>query len=248
MDNKQQLITLTLCALTAISLPLAAEEPPLETPLWQQAVEAGLNGSSGNSQNMSLHLGYNAARKNAEDGWKFSSAYDKAESDGVESRNQLFADLRKDWFWNDSPWFAYTQGRYDRDNFKVWDYRLAGTVGSGYEFIKNDTWYLTGRFGLGGNKTYGGTDEQATSEALLALDMTWNISQQEVLDFNTTFYPNLDESGEYRNITSFNWKMKMTETGTLAMKIGLVNEYDSIASEGSDKNDFKYNISLAWGF
>ncbi len=248
MRNRHRLITLTLCSLTIISLPSLAEEAPAQDTGWKQAVEAGLNGSSGNSDSMSLHLGYTATRKDDEDGWKFASAYDKAESDGVESRNQFFADLQKDWFWSGSPWFAFAQSRYDWDDFKDWDSRLSATGGAGYEFIKNDEWYLAGRFGLGGNKTYGDANEEFTSEAMLALDGVWTISDREVFDFNTTFYPNLEESGEYRNITSVNWKMKMSETGNLAMKIGLINEYDSLAAEGTDKNDFKYNISLAWGF
>jgi len=242
MRIKQCLATLTLCAVVAISSPLAAEENT-----WKNDVEAGLNGSSGNSDSLSLHAGHTASYKDEEDGWKFSTAYDKAKSDGVESRNQFIADLQKDWFWNGSPWFAFAQSRYDWDKFKDWDYRLAASGGTGYEFINDGTWYLTGRFGLGGNKTFGDLEEVFTREAILAFNAAWTISERESVDFNTTFYPSLDESGEYRNISAFNWKMKMTDKGSLAMKIGLINEYDSLAPEGTNKNDFKYNLSLVWG-
>lgn len=242
MRIKQSLATLTLCALVAISAPLAAKESG-----WKNEVEAGLNGSSGNSDSLSLHAGYTAAYKDEEDGWKFAAAYDKAKSDGVESRNQFFADLQKDWYWSGSPWFSFAQGRYDWDRFKEWDYRLSASGGAGYEFINNDTWYLTGRFGLGGNKTYGDLEEAFTTEAIVAFNAAWTISERESVEFNTTFYPNLEESGEYRNISAFNWKMKMTDKGSLAMKIGLINEYDSLAPEGTEKSDFKYNLSLAWG-
>lgn len=248
MRNRHRLITLTLCSFTAITQPLSAEESPTPDSTWKQAVEAGLNGSNGSSDSLSLHLGYTASRKGEEDGWKFLSAFDKAESGGVESRNQFFADLQREWFWQGNPWFGFVQGRYDKDKFKDWDYRLSATGGAGYEFIKHENWYLNGRLGLGGNRTYGDTDEAFTTEALLALDAVWAISEREAVDFNTTFYPNLEESDEYRNITSLNWKMRMTEAGNLAMKIGLINSYDSLASEVTGKNDFKYNFSLTWGF
>jgi putative salt-induced outer membrane protein YdiY len=216
--------------------------------MWKHEVEAGLNGSSGNSETMNLHAGYTGSYKDADHGWKFTSAYDKAKSDGVESRNQFFADLLKDWYWSDNPWFAFAQGRYDWDEFKDWDYRLSASGGAGYTFIDSDSWYLAGRIGLGGNKTYGDADEELTAEALLGLEAAWTISEREAVDFKTTFYPSLEESGEYRNITAFNWRMTMTEQGTLAMKIGMINEYDSQAPVGTEKNDFKYHLSLVWGF
>ncbi len=242
MPNTRRFATLTLCSLAAISNAFAAEEPS-----WKHEVEAGLNGSTGNSESMNLHAGYTGSYKDADHGWKFVTAYDKAKSDGVESRNQFFADLLKDWFWNGSPWFAFAQGRYDWDEFKDWDYRLSASGGAGYEFINNDSWYLAGRFGLGGNKTYGDADEEFTPEAILGMEAAWTISERESVDFKTTFFPSLEESGEYRNITTFNWRMTMSEQGKLAMKIGLINEYDSLAAPGTEKSDFKYNLSLVWG-
>ena len=245
MPILSRLATLTLCTLCVITLPLAAAEE--EAPSWKHEIDAGLNGSSGNSESMNLHTGYTGSYKDDDHGWKITAAYDKAESDGEESRNQFFADLLKDWYWSDSPWFAFVQGRYDWDEFKEWDYRLSASAGAGYEFIDNDSWYLAGRLGLGGSKTYGGEDEESTPEAILGLEAEWNISERESVDFKTTFYPSLEESGEYRNITTFNWKMAISARGNLAMKIGLINEYDSLAPEGTDKSDFKYNLSLVWG-
>ena len=241
MRIKHSLATLTLYVV-AISTSLAED-----TSDWKHDVEVGLNGSSGNSESLSLHAGYNASYKDADHGWKFATAYDKAKSDGVESRNQFIADLQRDWLMHDSPWFAYAQGRYDWDKFKDWDYRLSASGGAGYAFLNTDSWRLTGRLGVGGNKTFGDMEETFTPEALIAFDGAWSISEREAVDFNTTFYPNLDKSGEYRNLSSFNWKMQINDRGTLAMKIGLINEYDSLAPEGTDRNDFKYNLSLVWG-
>jgi putative salt-induced outer membrane protein YdiY len=225
-----------------MSSPLAAEEPR-----WKHEVETGLNGATGNSESISIHVAYSGKYKDEDHGWKFITAYDKAKSDGEVSRNQFYADLLKDWYWNSSPWFAFTQGRYDWDEFKDWDYRLSGSAGAGYEFINDDSWYLVGRIGLGGNKTYGEVDKVFTREATLGLDAAWAISERESVDFKTTFYPSLEEQGEYRNITAFNWRMVMSEQINLAMKIGLLNEYDSLADPGTEKSDFKYNLSLVWG-
>ncbi|MES9990856.1 MAG: DUF481 domain-containing protein [Candidatus Thiodiazotropha sp.] len=241
MISRYAVPALYFFTLLVISSNLYSEEQ------WKHELEVGLNGASGNSESINLHTGYSGSYKDDNHGWKLITAYDKARSDGVESRNQFFADLLKDWYWVGNPWFAFVQGRYDWDEFKDWDYRLSASAGAGYEFIKNDSFYLVGRAGLGGNKTYREDEEAFTQETTLGLDAAWTISERESVDFKTTFYPSLEEQGEYRNISSFNWRMTMSEQGTLAMKIGLINEYDSQAAPGTEKSDFKYHLSLVWG-
>jgi putative salt-induced outer membrane protein YdiY len=243
----------TLSLNSAIATAEEALEPDaglLSTGLlqgWERELEVGINGSDGNSESLSIHAGFKADYKDSEDVWKFRAAYDKASSDGEESRNQFFADLEKDWLWTESDWFAFAQGRYDWDEYKDWDQRISFSVGPGYQFVKNNTWDISGRVGLGGNKTYGNEDEDFTLEALLGMNVGWTISERESVDFATTYYPSLDDGGEYRNITTLDWKMKMEERGKLAMKIGLSNEYDSEATGDDEKNDFKYYLALVWG-
>ena len=74
---------------------------------WQTAalIEHNDSGAAANPQ-IAVDTDGNASYKDMDDGWKFATAYDKAKSDGVVSRNQFFADLQKDWLMHDSPWFA----------------------------------------------------------------------------------------------------------------------------------------------
>jgi putative salt-induced outer membrane protein YdiY len=242
MPIRDSLTALALCLTALLTTPLFAEG---ET--WLHEIDLGLNGVTGNSESITIHTGYSGKYKDENHGWKLIAAYDKAKSDGEISRNQFFTDLLKDWFWNANPWFAFLQGRYDWDELKDWDYRLSGSAGLGYEFVHDESWYVVGRIGLGGNETYGDMEEVFTKEASFGLDASWIISERQSVDFKTTFYPSLEEDGEYRNITTFNWKMLMSEQERLGIKIGLSNEYDSLAAPGTEKSDFKYNLSLVWG-
>jgi hypothetical protein len=52
--------------------------------------------------------------------------------------------------------------------------------------------------------------------------------------------------GEYRNLTAFDWVLDLNSYVGVALKLGLLNEYDSSTEEGISKNDFKYTVSLAW--
>jgi hypothetical protein len=84
-------------------------------------------------------------------------------------------------------------------------------------------------------------------EALLGLDNKWTISDHQSVEFNTTFYPSLEELGEFRNISEFDWNIALADMKNLSLKLGLVNNYDSLSAEDSKKNDFKYRVLLVFG-
>ncbi|MET0043152.1 MAG: DUF481 domain-containing protein, partial [Candidatus Thiodiazotropha sp. 6PLUC3] len=107
-------------------------------------------------------------------------------------------------------------------------------------------WDIASRAGLGGFISRGDGEDISTPELLLGLDLGWIISEHERFEFSNAFYPDLDETGEYRNLTTINWAMKMSEARNLAIKLGLKNEYDSSASDEQEKNDFTYHLSLIW--
>ncbi|MET0027561.1 MAG: DUF481 domain-containing protein [Candidatus Thiodiazotropha sp.] len=226
--------------------PAHAEENEEAPPTWHHQVELGANGSSGNTQASQLHAGYSADYADDYDTWKFVSAYDRAESNDELSAKRFFADLKKEWLWPDIPWFGFMQGRYDNDDFKDWQYRVSASAGVGYQHYKDDNWYVATRYGIGGNISRGDDYDVSTPELMLALDTKWHINEIQSFDFTTAFYPDLDDAGEYRNLTALNWSIKLAEESNLALKLGLTNEYNSSVEEGTDNNDFTYNFSLAW--
>jgi len=214
---------------------------------WKRRVDIGVTGAAGKSENMDITAGFSASYEDEDTRWAHRTAYQRQESDGAVSENNFFATLQRDWLRPDSPWFHFAQGRFDWDEFKDWDYRLAGSGGAGYDFIKRDDYRLRGRAGLGGNQTVGGEREEFTPEALLGLDVDWRINSRQSLTFANTLHPNLGESGEFRNLTELNWNFDLDKEAGLGLKIGLSNEYDSLAGNDVDKNDFQYTGSLVWG-
>ena len=51
--------------------------------------------------------------------------------------------------------------------------------------------------------------------------------------------------GQFRNVTDFEWKLALAFQKSLALKLGLHNEYDTTETE---RNDLKYYAALAWQF
>jgi putative salt-induced outer membrane protein YdiY len=212
---------------------------------WTRRVEVGITGAAGNSENQKITAGFTAGFEDETTRWAHETAYYRNESDGSLTDNTFKSLLNRDWLQPGSPWFQFAGGRFDWDEFQDWDTRLTGNGGIGYEFIGTDRLRLLGRAGLGANQTFGDREE-LTLEGLLEVDAIWRISPAQTLAFTNTFHPNLEESGEYRNLTSIDWTLDLDEASGLGLKISLSNDYDSLAADASDKNDFRYAGALVW--
>ncbi len=225
---------------------LSKNEPTPEAPAnpWETLIEFGLNGSEGNSQSRDIHAGLSSKQETPELRRSLAMVYDSSETDNETSRDQFFATANQDWLINDSPWYYFAMGRFDWDDFKDWDYRLSLSGGTGYSFVDSKEWDLRGIAGLGVNREFGGEDNDIKPEGLLGAISEWSLSENHKIELSSTFYPELDQLGEYRNITSLSWINKLNSH--MRMKIGLTNEYESDVPAGIKHNDFKYTTSLSW--
>ena len=213
---------------------------------WEKQVDLGISGADGNSQSRDIHLSLYARHDNPEHRWDFQSVYDQSEKDGEKSQDEFYAALNRDWLLPDSPYFYFTLGRFDWDDFQDWDYRLNLAGGIGKDFIKRNDWLLSGKSGLGFNREFGGDDDGISPEGLLELLSHWTLTEHHKIELKTTFYPQLDELSEFRNITSLSWVNKLN--ASMRLKVGLSNEHDSDVPEGVKRNHLKYMTSLGWDF
>ncbi|MEL0082910.1 MAG: DUF481 domain-containing protein [Gammaproteobacteria bacterium] len=218
--------------------------PP--TQALKRRIEAGLNGSNGNSRDRDFRLGYQARNESDLRRLLLKTAYQKSSSDGETDENDFYVELTHDWLLPQSPWFRFAQGRYDWDDFEDWDSRLNLSGGVGYGFYDRADFTLNGRLGAGFNQTWGGDDDQLEPEGIVGVDSRWKINPGQSLEFANTLYPELDEMGEFRNLTHLAWVIKLDQFSGLALKFGIENEYESSAAGESKKNDFKYDLSLTW--
>lgn len=211
---------------------------------WERNFEAGVKGSEGNSRNMNIHAGIRFKFEDELKRWDVRMLYLLSEDEGEKSQDEFFARFTRDFLIPGASHFYFTEGRYDFDSFQDWDYRLNFGGGIGSELVKTDDWQLNGRAGIGARKDFGGEDSQWVAEAILGIESNWAIAERQSLEFKNSLYPSLKETGEFRNITTLNLKIGLAQLNGLDLKIGLINEHDSDASAGTDKNDFKYLLSL----
>lgn len=241
---------------------------------WANSFDLGVTGADGPTDNFNFRAAFSTRYEDEEDRWDFSSYYVTNSADDKTISNKANATLLKDWFFQDSPWFAFAGLTYDFDKFKDWDHRLQVTAGPGYQFVKNDVWELSGRIGgtglfeFGRNNrltdvmttsvtdptgvttttetpaTFGSAHNRGHFEVMAGADFLWNISKSQLLSVSNYIYTRVTDGGKIRNVTTVDWKHDLEFFKGLAIKFNIRNEYDRSQSVDRNKNDLQYGVSL----
>ncbi len=235
-------------AAPAEDAPPAPEQPKGLLDAWDWSVEAGLNGSTGNTERVSFRGGIGGERLTESMETRLGFVYQYARDDGEATDHRATFDVRNDWLFADSPWRWFAQFRAEYDQFQDWNVRLSGFTGPGYELIKNDTTLLLLRGGIGGNQTIGGDNEDFTPEALLGADFEHQISERQKIFLTGEIYPNLEDGGEFRALARGGWEILVDPELDMTLKLGFEDRYDSDPGPGVKDNDLDYFLALVFKF
>lgn len=217
---------------------------------WDGSAELGLNGSSGNNENLNFRGGFNAKRTvpdRYETSADFVYKYGTSEGDTTQSQGSL--QLRNDWLLGeDSPWRLFVIGRVEYDQFQAWDWRVSLFGGAGYEFIETDRTLLLGRIGAGITREFGSDDTSIIPEGLLGLDFGHQINERQKVTATVDYFPSFQDLSEYRIIAKAAWELLVDPETNLSLKVGVENRYDSDPGDDVKRNDFDYFAVLVWSF
>jgi len=213
---------------------------------WSRTFQVGIAGSQGNSENTNvaaaLDLDYADDRKR----WAFDAAYQFGASEGETSQHNAFTSLRRDWLLADSRWFFFGLGRGDYDDFRSWTYRISGSAGIGYEFVKSERWDLRGLLGPAVTQEF--DEDNFYVEALASIESVWTLSEYHSLSFTNTLYPALNDLGEFRNLSTLGWRWRLAEQPALSLNVGVANEYQSQVESDRKHVDLTYTTALGIDF
>ena len=216
---------------------------------WRRSAQLGVNGAEGNSQNVSGLVGFDLRRDDEVRRWSIDGRYTYASDGGSKSTNEGFLQTTHDWKLEDRPWFPFVDGRYDFDEFQDWDHRLSAHTGLGRTLLDGEgPLEILGRIGPGVSRTFGSEDDRTVPELLAGLQGTWTISERQRLTFYTKFFADLDEVGEYRNLSGAAWVVDVDPRRGISLKLGLDNRYESRVTDDADRDDLTYYGSLLLGF
>ena len=230
---------------------LTPAEPGKPAPLfsdWDLRFEVGLSGSDGNSETSSVRLGFNGNKKDEQERWLLEGTYNSATSAGETTRNEFHTEVTRDWLMPGSAWFTFVQGRYDFDEFEAWDHRVSGFAGVGYELIKTERFEMVVRTAAGATKEFGGANDLRPEGLVSAAVLKWKPTDRQTVAASATFFPHLDDFGEFRLVNKLEWEIRIDQADGLSLKFGIDNEYESRTENDSLHNDLKYYSSLVIDF
>lgn len=214
-------------------------------PTWEKSIEIGINGSEGNAQALSLLTSGRLSRETDTTKWGIDIVYAKTEAESVLTQHYAFLNSRFDYNLGEGRWSLFNITRLEYDEFKAFDLRLAINGGLGYDIIDTETRKLTGRFGAGASREFGGVDEDWVPEAVFGGDYTHKLSKRQKLTLTTDYYPTWEDFKDYRLVTQASWELLLDEETNLSLKVGLLDRYDS-TPQGLKANDVDYFITLLW--
>lgn len=242
---------------TAAAAEAAGKFPPPPPPPdpdswfkgWKGLIEAGVNGSSGNTETFAGRFGIGASRETSKTKTTLGFSYNYGVDDGQKSKDNARLDARNDWLpQGDSKWRPFVQGTLEYDTFQDWDYRYSAFGGVGYELIKTDKILLLPRAGIGLSQELGGSDNKIHPEGLLGADFEWKINDRSKFFISGDTYWLLDEIPDYRAFVRAGYEVLVDDKSNLTLKLGIEDRYDSSPGDGRNRNDLTYFALLALPF
>lgn len=216
---------------------------------WKHKVEAGINGSTGNSETFSIRGLVGAKRTSETMETTADVGYIYNTSEGKKSKSRGEGNLRNDWLFKDSNWGFFATAKLEYDEFQRWQWRASGFLGPSYTFIKDDKTVLRGRVGAGGNYEFGkDAKEEFVPELDLGLDFSHKLTERQNIFASIDYYPSLSEFPQYRALGKAGWEIVVDPEVNMYLKIGVSDRYISNPGTGFKKNDLEYFLTLGWEF
>jgi putative salt-induced outer membrane protein YdiY len=217
----------------------------LGTHPWDMGLELGINGSEGTNNVFSMRAGGHVKRVTPK--WKFDSslAYNKNNSNGVETQNNGKHDLRLDRILAESPWTLFVLENLIYDEFQAWDVQLSLNTGVGYQIFKTPTLDLLGRVGAGATREFGGAENDWQPTALLGVDYNHQLTKTQKLTAKVDYFPEWEDFRQYRVVSDLGWQVDLDRPKNVSLKFSVIDRYDS-TPDGVDPNSLDYAVLMIW--
>lgn len=216
--------------------------------VWDGSFAFGLNGKTGNSENIDINLELGLNREDDRAITDVLITYFYSSNDIATTVDRLFAQARQDRKLANPNFSWYFMGSYEWDRFRDFDYRVALHSGLGILLYEFDDHSLRSRVGAGASKEFGGTMDDWIPELQFGLDWERQLTARTKLYSNLDLYPNIEDFSDYRLNVRAGFETLLDETLDMRLRAFVFNRYDSTPGVGFNSNDMDYGLALVFGF
>jgi putative salt-induced outer membrane protein YdiY len=215
---------------------------------WDGSFAAGLNGKSGNSNNLDINMTLNLNRDTDFAKTALLASYFYSSNDIATTTDRFFGQARRDRKLNNPRWSWFNQVQLETDRFKAYDYRIALHTGIGYEVYKNDNGFLNLRVGAGASREVGGANDDWIPELQLGGDWERQVTENLKLFATADYYPSFEDFADYRLVTNTGLEFVVDAERNINFRMFALNRYDSTPPAGNKRNDIDYGMAVVLGF
>lgn len=216
--------------------------------VWDGSFAFGLNGKSGNSENLDINMDMNLSR---EDDFAITSllmTYFYSSNNLGTSTDRFFTEGRQERKLANPNFTWYYTGSFEWDRFKSFDYRLAFHTGIGILLYEDELGFLKSRIGAGASREFGGLNDEWLPELQFGMDWERQITARTKLFATVDYFPNVEDFTDYRLNTRAGFETLLDEALNMSFRVFVFNRYDSTPGPGFKKNDIEYGAALVFGF
>jgi putative salt-induced outer membrane protein YdiY len=242
-------------SLDSVSVPRIVEpadiqaiNPPVEPPIkFSGKINVGLNKASGNTDTENAHADAELIARAKKNRLTLGGTYNRASEDNSKTEDNATGYLKHDYFLT-KKFYWYLNGMLERDKFKDINLRTTVGPGLGYQFFEGELMNLSVEAG----PSYVNTDyDNADDED--------SISGRWAVKFDRFFFEKLFQyyfSNEgYVSTSDTSDVFMFTKTGLrfplragLFFNLGWEWDWDNTPAEDAEKSDYRYILSLGYGF
>jgi len=231
--------------------PAAAAAAVEPVAPWTGKFDLALTGSEGNTDNQNLRIGLDGKHEDEKAIDTFTGWWVRNTSDGDTDAEKLFSQLRHEWKLTDTKYRPFVQASFEKDQFTDYSARSAAAAGVAYPCIEGDVHKVTSRLGAGLSYKSGmdGNEvEQLNYEGLVGLDWLWKVSETQGFSFKTDVYPSLNNTPEFRSVSSAAYEIKVDPASAWYIKLGVDHFYDSDPGDDTRSADYNYYVGMGRAF
>jgi putative salt-induced outer membrane protein YdiY len=227
---------------------IASINPPQEPALRLNGrINVGLNKASGNTDTESGHVDAELIARAAKNRMTLGGAYNRASDDNQKTEDNLRGYLKHDYFLTEKLYW-YLKGGVERDDFKDIDLRTTIGPGLGYQVFEGERMNLS--FEAGPSYVYTDYDNAEVEDS---------ISGRWAVKFDRFFFEKLFQyyfSNEgFVSASDTSDVFMFTKTGLqfplysgFFLNAGFEWDWDNMPAEEAEKSDYRYILSLGYGF
>lgn len=244
----------TLRAQTFPLSDLVSINPPAKPkPKWTGSVSAALTSTHGNTNTEAISASVDVSKRTEKDRTTVGLDYAKAtQQDRDTKEDETIEDWwravgKYDYFFS-KKFFAFVEGRYEKDSVAELDRRVVVGTGGGYQWVESEEMNFSTQAGVA--SLYEKFDNETDSNSELSMQAGYSFDKKitEGMKFihNLTYYPAFDKFSDYYLTTTAEVRAALIKNMFANFKV--IFNYDTTPAIGQGSTDVKYLFGLGLTF